>query len=51
MRAQLHFTTEGNKVLNGAGDLIPVLTVGLTDEYRLLVTTRELSYDIKVWLW
>lgn len=41
MGAQNHFTTEGTNVLNGTGHLIPVLTVGLTDKYRLLMTPRE----------
>ena len=51
MGVQIHFTTDGTKVLNETGNFIPVLTVGLTDEYRLLVTHREPIRDMEAWLW
>ena len=47
MCAQINFTPEGAKVFNGTGHPIPVLSVELNDEYRLLETLRELNHNIK----
>lgn len=48
--AQIYFTPEEAKVLNGIGHPIAVLNVELTDEYKLLETPKEPSHDIQAWL-
>ncbi|KAF0883242.1 POK19 protein, partial [Crocuta crocuta] len=48
--AQIHFSAEGTKVLDQAGQPIHVLTLGLMDEYRLREVLLTPDAGIQPWL-